>query len=194
MMKTRSVKAAKLLSLLLVIGVSVTFLIKGASRAQEVGERELVDTTPKHVPIKIKVKTEKERAFKDLQNVHWLRDLEIEVTNIGDKPIYFLLIVLEMGDIKAADGTQVGYPLHYGQLTSFKERPKPEDVPIWPGETFIFKLPESYVSGFERGSREANKPTPTKVRVLFQRVNFGDGTGYQNSSGSPFPNPRKMRA
>ena len=65
-MKTRSVKAAKVVLLLMVIGVSVTFLIKGVSRAQEVEERELVDTTPKHVPIKIKVKADKAESQSQL--------------------------------------------------------------------------------------------------------------------------------
>src|SRR5437763_1750016 len=36
-------------------------------------ERELEDTTPKHVPIKLKIKAEKEKSFKDIGNEHWLR-------------------------------------------------------------------------------------------------------------------------
>jgi hypothetical protein len=61
-------------------------------RAQELEkeERQLEDAIPKHVPIKVKIKAEKEKAFKDLHNEKWLRDLEIEVTNTGTKPIYFL--------------------------------------------------------------------------------------------------------
>src|SRR5947209_4753818 len=59
-------------------------------------ERVLEDTIPKHLPIKVKIKKEKEKAFKDLKNEKWLRDFELEVTNTGDKPIYYLglLIVL----------------------------------------------------------------------------------------------------
>jgi hypothetical protein len=51
-------------------------------------EREVVDTVPAHVPIKVKVKNE--RALKDAGNKHWARDFEIEVKNTGDKPIYYL--------------------------------------------------------------------------------------------------------
>jgi biopolymer transport protein ExbD len=56
------------------------------SIAQSTEERELENTLPKHLPIKVKIKKEKEKAFKDLKNDKWLHELEIEVTNIGDKP------------------------------------------------------------------------------------------------------------
>jgi hypothetical protein len=63
---------------------------------QEKEERQLEDATPKHVPIKVKIKKEKEEAFKDLKNEQWLKELELEVTNTGNKPIYFLVFVLTL--------------------------------------------------------------------------------------------------
>src|SRR6267142_246433 len=65
-------------------------------RQQPKEERELEDTIPAHVPIKVKIKAEKEQAFKDLSNEHWVRDLEIEVKNTGTKPIYFLHLQLHL--------------------------------------------------------------------------------------------------
>src|SRR5881396_2315597 len=53
-------------------------------------ERQVEDSIPKHVPIKVKLKREKEAKFKDLNNSDWLRDFELEVTNTSNKPIYFL--------------------------------------------------------------------------------------------------------
>src|SRR2546422_10189681 len=58
------------------------------ARAQE--ERVLENTISKNVPIKVKIKKEKEESFKDLKNEKWVRELEVEVTNTGDRPIYYL--------------------------------------------------------------------------------------------------------
>jgi hypothetical protein len=46
-------------------------------------ERELDNTVPKHLPIKVQIKKEKEKAFKDLKNEKWVRDFELEITNTG---------------------------------------------------------------------------------------------------------------
>jgi hypothetical protein len=46
---------------------------------------------PQHLPIKVSIKRDKDRLFRDLNNDNWARDFQIEVKNTGDKPIYFLL-------------------------------------------------------------------------------------------------------
>ena len=88
-------------------------LLKGLSTpsvAQSSEERELEDRIPKHLPIKVKIKKEKEKAFKDLKNEKWIRDFELEVTNTGDKPIYFLDFILSLPEITAPDGNEIGFP------------------------------------------------------------------------------------
>jgi hypothetical protein len=60
-------------------------------------------------PIKIKVKKEKEQSFKDLKNEKWLREFELEVTNTGDRPIYYLEIVMDT-DVKfQGSGPEIGF-------------------------------------------------------------------------------------
>jgi hypothetical protein len=49
-------------------------------------ERTFDDKIPKRVPIKIKIRAEKEKAFKDLKNANWHRDFVLEVTNTSNKP------------------------------------------------------------------------------------------------------------
>ena len=66
--------------------LAVIFLVRVVlvpSIAQSTEERELEDKIPKHLPIKVKIKKEKEKAFKDLKNEKWLRDFELEITNTG---------------------------------------------------------------------------------------------------------------
>jgi hypothetical protein len=153
-----------------------------SSSAQSSEVRTLEDTTPKHVPIKLKIRKEKEKAFKDLKNEHWLRDLEIEVTNSGDKPIYFLSVVLTMVGVRAPDGNEYGFPLHYGKAWHLSVPPGPNDIPLQPGETYIFRIPVAWIKGWETDKRYLQ---PKQVRVTFQKLNFGDGTGFFDSGGTP---------
>jgi len=163
-------------------------------RQQPKEERELEDTIPAHVPIKVKIKAEKEQAFKDLSNEHWVRDLEIEVKNTGTKPIYFLHLQLHL-ETTGPDGNGVGFVLLYGRtdLVEITAPLKPEDVPIKPGETHIFTIAERFVRGWERIVREDNVRQPKKVRVIFQNINFGDGTGFWGTTAAPLPHPKRIQ-
>jgi hypothetical protein len=152
-------------------------------------EREFENTVPKHLPIKVKIKKEKEKAFKDLTNEKWARDLEIEVTNTGDKPIYFLSMTLVLPEIIGASGYKSGFTLHYGrtQLGDLVNKAEPDDIPINPGEVYIFKIAEAHVLGWDSFRRKENKPQPKKVILHFQLLSFGDGTGFLGGSGISFP-------
>src|SRR5690349_15771618 len=104
-------------------------------------ERQLEDLIPKHVPIKIKIKKDKEAGFKDLKNEKWAREFELEVTNTGTKPIYFLYFIV-WTDVKAAAGFRIDFPLYYGreQLGDITTKAEPSDVPINPGESVSLKI------------------------------------------------------
>ncbi len=61
-----------------------------SSIARGQGERLFEDAIPKKVPIRVKLKKETEDLVKDLNNHDWVRDFALEVTNTGDRAIYFL--------------------------------------------------------------------------------------------------------
>ncbi len=88
---------AKSLAAALVLAVAGVLII--ASRltpsSAALQERNFENKIPAHIPIKIKIKKEKEKSFKDLTNEKWLREFELELTNTGDKPIYFLYITMD---------------------------------------------------------------------------------------------------
>src|SRR5256886_2138983 len=92
-----AISASRRLWALLVIFAALVFLMKTMSEqsaaqapaAQSRKERILENLIKKNVPIKVNVKKEKEESFKDLNNEKWVREFELEVTNTGDKPIYF---------------------------------------------------------------------------------------------------------
>jgi hypothetical protein len=151
-----------------------------AASAQE--ERELKSTMPDCLPIKVKVKNEK--SFKDRKNKGWARELELEVKNTGDKPIYFLLMGIILPDV-TIDGVPYGLQLHYGRIELFRftTQIQSDDVPIRPGETVILRLPEEQVKGYEHCRDNACGTDAKKVQLDFQLINFGDGTGLRGING-----------
>src|SRR5438046_8804641 len=74
-------------------------------------ERQVENKIPKHVPITIKLKKEKEKAFKDIKNEKWLQDFELEVTNTSNKPIYFLDVYVVFLTIVFLYGHTLAIPL-----------------------------------------------------------------------------------
>jgi hypothetical protein len=67
------------------------------------------------LPIKVKLRAEKEKAAKDVANDPWHRDLELEVKNTGDKPIYYLSLILEMPEVTVG-GSPVSFIVRYGHI------------------------------------------------------------------------------
>ncbi len=184
--------SAALLSMLIVSSaISIV-----SSTAQSTEERELEDKIPKHLPIKVKIKKEKEKAFKDLNNEKWLRDFELEITNTGQKPIYFLSLSITLPEITAPDGRNMGFTIHYGRslLGNIKTKAEPDDIPIRPGETYVFSFPDIQVTSWARFRRRENKPNPKKLILNFQILSFGDATGFAGHEGTALPHPQNGRS
>ncbi|MDT4951968.1 MAG: hypothetical protein QOJ02_106 [Acidobacteriota bacterium] len=201
-LRSRRLTAGQIILLsafLIVCGVGIASSIAQSTQDGTVSskeERELKDTIPKHLPIKVKIKKEKEKAFKDVKNEKWLRDLEIEVTNTGDKPIYLLHMLLILPEIKASDGVGIAFLLHYGrkELGDIETKAGPDDVPIKPGETYVFSLPEITAVSWERFKRRENRPDPKKLILHFQILSFGDGTGFVGNDGIAIPHAPNERS
>jgi hypothetical protein len=191
--------AAKVILLLSFICLATIFLINGTlgtSTAQS-DERVLDDQVPKHLPIKVKIRKEKEQAFKDLNNEKWVRDFELEVTNTGDKPIYYLSLLIIMPEITIPNGTEeMAFSLHFGkrELHDIETKARPEDISIKPGETYVFSLPDSQIVGWERFRQREHKPDAKKLILHFQLLSFGDGTGFWGNDGMAVPHPPDQKS
>jgi hypothetical protein len=183
-------------SLAAVLVLSIVGVLLTASRltssSAALQERSFENKIPAHIPIKIKIKKEKAESFKDLKNEKWLREFELEVTNTGDKPIYFLYIMLGTNVKDREDGVELMYPLTYGraELGSIVSKAISDDIPIKPGETQILKLGE--VPVWEQGVREKRWPQSTKFTAEIQLLSFGDGTGYFGTR--PYPPEERRQA
>ena len=187
----------KISFLLLVFGIVAILLIKGSLTqgiARTQGERVLENAIPKNVPIRVKVKKEKEQSFKDLKNEKWLRELEIELTNTGEKPIYYLDLLL-ISDVKLG-GNRLMFSLAYGRdaLGDLVSKALPEDVPIKPGEIFVFKIHPGQISAWEKSVRDGKHPESGRLEIKIEALSFGDGTGLFGNSGTAYPPARKERS
>jgi hypothetical protein len=137
---SRSIKVFFLFVVGLVVFALIAANVSTTAQSSQ-SKRQLDNRVPDHLPIKIKIKKEKEEGFQNLNNEHWPRDFELEVKNTGDRPIYALSLVWELTDVRAPDGNIYGATFNYGRFLP-GEKPTPEDLPIQPGET--------HVSNFQR--------------------------------------------
>lgn len=163
-----------------------------APAAQSTAEREIEDKVPKQLPIRVKLRSEKEKAFKDLKNSKWLSELEIEVTNTSDKPIYFLELWVDMPEIVSPNGHKVGFTLRYGRIefVDFDTLALPSDKPIQPGAKYTFMIAENYQRAWEAHKAREGKKDPKIVEFTFVQLSFGDGTGFNGTDAKPFPYQR----
>jgi hypothetical protein len=133
-------------------------------------------------------------AIRNLQGQDWLKEVEIEIQNTSNKPIYYLEIATFFPDLPkfaGVDGSErrVMMTLYYGriELAHLSQRPDSTDVPIQPLEKYVFKIPEPKRQGLEAILSRQNL-TPAAIRNInfkIYMVNFGDGTGVR--VGSPYP-------
>lgn len=182
----RLLSAAMFVSLLLALTYHAGMNDVSAQEQQE--ERQLEISIPRHVPLRIKVEEGKEQGFKDLNNENWARDFELEVTNIGTKPIYSMAFIVFL-DVKAAEGFRIETHVSYGrvELSDHRVRAMADDIPIEPGDSWSLKIDPGQVGVWARKRQEEGRLLPKKVQVRFQNLSFGDGTGLMGPAGTPVP-------
>jgi hypothetical protein len=177
-----------LLSLAAVCGVGVA-----PSTAQSTKEeREIEDRVPAHLPIKVKIKNIE--RVKDLKNEDWLGDLEVEVTNTGMKPIYYIYFALSLPDVITEDGTNIGFILRYGRvrLADLSTPLQSEDVPILPKESVTLKVPGNHTKAWKSFRAKGKLSNPKKLWLRVQLINFGDGTGLWTPEGIALPRTKEQ--
>jgi hypothetical protein len=160
------------------------------SLAYAQGERVFESKLPQDLPFKINIKRGREASFRDLQNEKWLRELELELTNTGRKPIYNLRITLRTDLV--VHGSRLLVPLTYGraELGDVARKATLDDVPVHPGETIIIRLPSDRIRSLERWDDAARIVQVTKVHVVLYSASLGDGTGYIRNQ--PYPSSSRV--
>ena len=181
----------RLCFVLLLAAALLSFMFVMSSAQSD--ERVLNNTIPKHVPIKAKLKKEKEKSFADMKNAKWVREFELEVTNTGDRPIYFLHLLLKLPDT-IVGGNPLVFTFFYGrnELGSFANTAEENDIPIDPGETHVFTIHPSQVRAWEYSVEKEGREQPRNVELILVILNFGDHTGFVGNDGAYFV-PKSQR-
>lgn len=137
-------------------------------------EKKLHMMVRPQIPLKFKVK--------NLNSKKWAHDLEVEVTNTSERPIYFFHFFISLPEIKGLAGNTYAFWMHYGRgkLVDFSTPLEKDDLPLLPGEKYTFKLAEGIAKGWDYMREKEGRPEPTRIVIQFQSINFGDGTGYDD--------------
>jgi len=119
------------------------------------------------------------REVRHLEADTWYNDVEIELKNTSSKPIYYVLAYLDFPDVPVPSAGIYGLPLDFGadQNIDYRRNADPNDPFIKPGETLVFRIPES----MRKGLKTQYEKTPDAMKRLELRLNvisFGDGTGF----------------
>lgn len=114
---------------LLVIGLTLFFLFSHLGPVQSATQQAKPKRTferamPAQVPLKVKIKKEKEEKALDTENKDWFKDIEIEITNTSDKPIYFFSLDIVMTDVLNERGVMVTFPIRYGRVEFYDSQYK----------------------------------------------------------------------
>jgi hypothetical protein len=187
--ETRTKSVVTCMTLLLAIVVGWALIPARSSSVIQVNDRVFNDKMPKHLPIKIRIHPDHEKAAKDGNNDRWQHDIAFEIKNTGDKPIYFLEFYLEMPEIKP-NGLVLGTQILFGRTSIFDQgrgMAGPEDVPIKPNETIVLTIAKVHADGWDKRAKIEHLPQPNKVDIVFMELNFGDGTGFIGTNGAPWP-------
>lgn len=171
----------------IIIALSSLFFLVGFSFpviGQE-KERGLANRIPKNLPIKIEILNENSEDV--------LKNVKIKITNIGEKPIYFLkFFISTKKDYLASNGNQYGFPLRFGrsELVLIEELATDEDIPLKKGESYTLSIDAKRAEKFSASRERSFRALPILYLFEFQALSFGDGTGYLGS-GATFVSTKK---
>lgn len=121
--------------------------------------------------------------IRNLQAENFPEGFEVEVKNISDKPIYCIFFNAIFEESRQIYGTRIMFTLTYGpaRLGTTRALAQEGDIPLHPRESVVLELNPLHIKGIlmqvEKNSAFATIGR-SRVRLVMQHINFGDGTGY----------------
>lgn len=157
-----------------ILNIILLLLIMFLANEYSLGQlAEIENRVPKNVPVKIEIK--------NYDREDWAHKLEIKVTNISKKPIYFLFLILKLDQI-SPQGGHYGFALIYGKGHLYTENlAQEEDIPILPDETYTFKIRKDSADARMLRKKQENFVDPQKAFLGLGWLSFGDGTGMMST-------------
>ena len=149
-------------------------------------KRELKIREFKDMPLKV-------YSIRNVDSQTWYKDLEIEVKNISDKPIYSIVVYFQFPDDKVEGKGVSGITMLFGlrKYIDVSLIANSLDPHLNPGDTFTFTIPER----LGRGLQIQNERSPKafrKFELHFGLVSFGDGTGFEAEQARDYRNKQSL--
>jgi hypothetical protein len=122
-------------------------------------------------------------SVKNLQAENFPEGFEVEVKNISDKPIYCIYFHAIFEESRQIYGTRIAFTLTYGpaRLGTTRALAQEGDIPLHPRESVVLELNPLHIKGIliqaEKDPAFATLGR-SRVRLVMQHLNFGDGAGY----------------
>lgn len=141
-------------------------------------EQRIINTIPSKVPLKVKIINGEMSTPLD--------EMEIRVTNSGDKPIYFIQLSMASAE-EFAPRNRVGltsFQIGNSELGDFAisqsliEEKKKRSEPFEPGATRIFRVDKKLVGPFWDLMNEKGYSNSARIVLQLNILTFADGTGY----------------
>lgn len=175
---------------LTILGAVASSVALPSSAQQQPTQRVVINEVPKDLPISVRPLADKENKFKSFTSKRWVDAFQLEVTNTGTKPIYFIEFTLIPDIGEPEGGRRIGITVFYGRKQlAFPEEPSlPSDVPIMPKDKVVLGLknidPNAWYYFMANENWPDEKSKPAKVSLYFHLLSYGDGTGYEAETGS----------
>ncbi|HEY0763289.1 MAG TPA: hypothetical protein VGD61_13045 [Pyrinomonadaceae bacterium] len=182
---------------LILVLIGTLLLFSKFSSAESAGQserRSLENKIPAHVPLEIKFKKDKEDKIRT--NAQWHKDFEMQITNTGDRPIYYFSLFVLMPGVTSNSGATMIFNVFFGRaaLVDANEKPWPDDKPLLPKETYTFVISQENQIAWEAWQKRNNKFEVPKIEIVFDHLSFGDGTGFTSTGAVPFPTNKPLKS
>jgi len=165
------------------------FLINIPVLGQDDEPPEIINKIPKHIPLKVELENKEKKEV--------IKELRIKVTNTSNRAIYKLNLFLTVLDVLSPSGNKYGFSQVYGTYRNgegLDVPAQPYDMRLEPGESYVFQVKKKEAEMFKRGMEKLKNSYPKKFEVKFHFLIFGDGTGFLDTSGSPFPDKPRTQS
>jgi hypothetical protein len=173
------------------------FSFLGASFKTSAQDAQDAQGKPKEVERKIMLGGDPPPAIEILRmsgykSPNWLDDFELEIKNKSDRPIYYMLFLLETPEMNRGESLRELRALEFGEPELYGSNVQPKDLEksphLDPGESTTLKIPknskEAYKHSLGRALQEGIVQTDqvTKFILHINLVKFADGTGYHGNN------------
>jgi hypothetical protein len=156
-------------------------------------EQRLINKVQKYIPLKVEI------LNGDMNSK--IEDIKIKITNTSEKPVYFLNFDISTsgdsaGDVKQKSGGLYSLKtLSYGDVKfgrNSKLKEESDEVFLKKGDNIIFDISKVLADAFTRMMRENGVDANTTLFLVFQRLSYGDGTGFMGSNAIAYPVKKKQ--